>query len=254
MYCLVKDRFPDTMDVSVELIRPEDGGQVIRFLKDNFFEVTSIILRLISSNYISVSTFCVFSTNQDEPMNASLDLGECKELERYSECCIGDELSFKAISIDTAEILGVVISGFKTKSEDSEAELEYSDQYKSHKKFYNIIQITQALEDQMNVFELCPNQDRVVEGRILCVSKRCRGAGIAGKLVRATLDKMIAVQVPLFYILCSGHYSARVMEKLEFKEIGSIKYSEFLVQGEQVLRPASPHESIKGFIKWAFTN
>lgn len=58
------------------------------------------------------------NVSQDEPLNRSLDLGECPELEKWSIKCLGANYSFKAINTDGA-IIGVVINGpvFKNVSE-----------------------------------------------------------------------------------------------------------------------------------------
>jgi len=47
---------------------------------------------------------------QDEPLNTFLDLGECKELEKYSLKSLPDNCSYKAVN-KKGEIIGLFLNG-----------------------------------------------------------------------------------------------------------------------------------------------
>lgn len=85
----------------VEEITEEDSEEVLKMLKKFFFKVK--IWNSFSRNFL-------FNCFQDEPLNQFLNLGECKELEKYSLKCIGERCSFKAVH-DNGDIIGVFISG-----------------------------------------------------------------------------------------------------------------------------------------------
>lgn len=53
----------------------------------------------------------------------------------------------------------------------------------------------------------------------------------------------------IFHVLCTSHFSARVLEKLNFTEVFRLPYDEYLVDGEQVLNPAKPHVAARIFTK-----
>jgi hypothetical protein len=44
-------------------------------------------------------------------------------------------------------------------------------------------------------------------------------------------------------------FAARVLEKLDFEEVYCLPFSEYLVDGEQVLKPVEPHVAAKILIK-----
>ncbi|GAB0095829.1 hypothetical protein DMENIID0001_112590 [Sergentomyia squamirostris] len=203
-------------EISYEVIKPEDADQVVAFIKKHFFE--------------------------DEPLNRSLVLGECKQLEMFSIECLPEDLSFKAMR--NGEIIGVMINGIMRK----DFEGPHTD-FSGHEKFQKIITMSESLEHQCDIFGRFPDIDRFVDGRIMCVSSDARGLGIAGKLVEETLNRMIRENLPMIYIQCSSLYSARVLEKLNFEEILSLKYEDYQIDGMVVFTPEKPHEHVKIFIK-----
>lgn len=72
---------------------------------------------------------------------------------------------------------------------------------------------------------------------------------MAGKLTDKTMEYMREQNLNVFHVLCTSHYSARVLEKLDFNEIFSFQFSEFVVDGKQVLKPEEPHVAARIFTK-----
>ncbi|XP_059617137.1 arylalkylamine N-acetyltransferase 1-like [Phlebotomus argentipes] len=203
-------------EISYEMIKPEDADEVVAFIRRHFFE--------------------------DEPLNRSLKLGECKELEIFSTESLPEHISFKAVR--NGEILGVMINGVVHKNSDA----PHAD-FSGHEKFQKIITMSEGLEHQCDIFGRFPELQSYVDGRIMCVANSARGLGIAGRLVEETLKHMISENLSLIYIQCSSLYSARVLEKLNFSEILTLKYEDYKIDGQQVFSPEKPHESVKIFIK-----
>lgn len=88
-----------------------------------------------------------------------------------------------------------------------------------------------------------------MDGKILAVNSNYRGLGIAGKLTTRTIEYMQENSIPLFHVMCSSKYSARVCEKLGFKEVFSLPFLDYVVNGENPLLPADPHKEIKVMAK-----
>lgn len=99
------------------------------------------------------------------------------------------------------------------------------------------------------MFDLYPEYERALDGKILAVDASYRGLGIAGKLTTRTIEYMQEHGIPLFHVMCSSKYSARVCEKLGFDEVFSLPFLDYVVNGENPLLPADPHKDIKVMAK-----
>jgi arylalkylamine N-acetyltransferase len=118
-----------------------------------------------------------------------------------------------------------------------------------HEKFKVIMGMMDYIDTQFDMFKLYPDINRFVDGKILAVNTDYRGLGIAGKLTDATIEYMKQNNLKVYHVLCSSHYSARVMEKMDFHEVFKLNYSDYLVNGEQILCPAKPHVAARILIK-----
>lgn len=105
------------------------------------------------------------------------------------------------------------------------------------------------VETQFNLFELYPDIDRYLDGKFLSVNSSYRGQGIAGKLTQRTMEYMRENNIPIMSVVCSSHYSARVCEKLDFKEVYQLRYEDYVVNGENPLLPEKPHTAVKVLVK-----
>lgn len=104
-------------------------------------------------------------------------------------------------------------------------------------------------DTQFSIFDLYPNEEKFVDGKIISVNENFRGLGIAGKLTDKVIEFMQHDKINLFHVLCTSHYSARVMEKMNFHEVYNLPFEDFLVDGEQLLCPAKPHVSARILVK-----
>ncbi|XP_073815363.1 arylalkylamine N-acetyltransferase 1-like isoform X1 [Musca autumnalis] len=206
---------------TVELVTQDDAEALLEMLKRFFFK--------------------------DEPLNNSLNLGECKELEEYCLKCIKDGCSFKAVAKD-GEIIGVFLNAIMHRPADG-AEPEASADSCEHPKFKKILQLMDYIEGDFNVFDLYPGTDAILDGKILSVNSNYRGLGIAGHLTERTLEYMREHQIPVMNVMCSSHYSARVMEKLGFHEVYRLNYCDFKINDEVILKPEPPHVATRILVK-----
>lgn len=211
----------DDLPYTVESITSEDSDKVVEMLKKFFFK--------------------------DEPLNTYLNLGECKELEEYSVKCIKDGCSFKAVT-KSGEIIGVFLNALLHRP-TSNAEHETSSDSCDHPKFKKVLQLMDFIEHDFNVFDLYPGTNIILDGKILSVNSNYRGLGIAGRLTECTLDYMREYNIPVMHVLCSSHYSARVMEKLGFHEVYRLNYADYKVENEVVFAPEKPHLTARILVK-----
>ncbi|XP_067629663.1 arylalkylamine N-acetyltransferase 1 isoform X2 [Eurosta solidaginis] len=184
---------------------------------------------------------------KDEPLNTFLDLGHCPELEEYSLKCIKDNCSFKAVH-NNGELIGVFLNGLLRRPPPNTEPVKAADSCQ-HAKFKKILSLFDRIEEHFNIFDLYPDCDVILDGKILSVNTDYRGLGIAGKLTESTLEYMKEHNIPVMHVLCSSHYSARVMEKLGFHEVYRLNYADYKVNGEAVLRPAEPHVAVRSLVK-----
>ncbi|XP_058455711.1 arylalkylamine N-acetyltransferase 1 isoform X2 [Malaya genurostris] len=209
-------------NISIELITEDDAEDVLKLLKKFFFK--------------------------DEPLNTFVDLGECKELEKYSTKCLHEHCSFKAVN-SRGEIVGVNINGLINRpAETDEPQPKLADVCE-HPKFKKIMALMDYVDEQFNIFDLHQDVDQMLDIKIMSVDNRYRGMGIAGKLTDRTMECVKERNIKLVHVLCSSHYSARVMEKMGFEEVYNLPYQDYLVNGEQVFDPEKPHAAVRILVK-----
>lgn len=205
-------------NISIELITEDDAEEVLKMLKKFFFK--------------------------DEPLNTFVDLGECKELEKYSTKSLHEHCSFKAVN-SRGEIVGVNINGLISRPEESdEAPSKLADGCE-HPKFKKIMALMDHVDENFNIFDLYQDVDRLLDIKIMSVNSNYRGLGIAGKLTDRTMEYVKENNIKLVHVLCSSHFSARVMEKMDFQEVYNLPYQDYLVNGEQMFDPAKPHVAVR---------
>lgn len=205
-------------NISIELITEDDAEEVLKMLKKFFFK--------------------------DEPLNTFVDLGECKELEKYSTKSLHEHCSFKAVN-SRGEIVGVNINGLISRpKETDEPPAKLADNC-DHPKFKKIMALMDYVDENFNIFDLYQDVDRLLDIKIMSVDSNYRGLGIAGKLTDRTMQYVKDNNIKLVHVLCSSHFSARVMEKMDFQEVYKLPYQDYLVNGEQVLDPAKPHVAVR---------
>lgn len=208
--------------ISIELITEDDAEEVLKLLKKFFFK--------------------------DEPLNTFVNLGECKELEKYSTKNLHEHCSFKAVN-GRGEIVGVNINGLINRPKETDEPPAKLADGCEHPKFKKIMALMDYIDEQFNIFDLYPDVDRILDIKIMSVDSRYRGLGIAGKLTDRTMQYVKDNSIKLVHVLCSSHFSARVMEKMSFEEVYKLNYSDYLINGEQVFDPEKPHTAARILVK-----
>ncbi|XP_034108603.1 arylalkylamine N-acetyltransferase 1 isoform X1 [Drosophila albomicans] len=207
---------------TIELIKPEDHEAVLSMLKTFFFK--------------------------DEPLNTFLNLGECSDLEKYSMKSLSDNCSYKAVN-KSGDIIGVFINGLLKRPAATDAPPEKAADGCSHPKFKKILGLMDHVEEKFNIFDIYPNEEQILDGKILSVDTNYRGMGIAGKLTERAYEFMLANQISVYHVMCTSHYSAVVMEKLGFHEVFNMQFADYKKDGEVVFKPAAPHVGVRVLVK-----
>lgn len=205
-------------NISIELITEDDAEDVLKMLKKFFFK--------------------------DEPLNTFVDLGECKELEKYSTKSLHEHCSFKAVN-SRGEIVGVNINGLISRPKETDEPPAKLADGCAHPKFKKIMALMDHVDENFNIFDLYQDVDRLLDIKIMSVDSNYRGLGIAGKLTDRTMQYVKDNNIKLVHVLCSSHFSARVMEKMDFQEVYKLPYKDYLVNGEQIFDPAKPHVAVR---------
>ncbi|XP_055600038.1 arylalkylamine N-acetyltransferase 1 isoform X2 [Uranotaenia lowii] len=215
---------PDEIDtnISIELITEDDSEEVLKLLKKFFFK--------------------------DEPLNTFVQLGECKELEKYATKSISEHCSYKAVN-GRGEIVGVNMNGLISKPKETDDPPAKLADGCEHPKFKKIMALMDYVDENFDIFALYPDVDQLLDIKIMSVDSRYRGLGIAGKLTDRTMQYVRDNNIKLVHVLCSSHFSARVMEKMDFKQVYQLMYCDYLVNGEQVLQPEKPHTGVRILVK-----
>lgn len=105
------------------------------------------------------------------------------------------------------------------------------------------------IDSKFSIFDLYPDIDAFIDGKILAVDPRYRGQNIAGHLTDKLLEFMKKNNFKIFHVLCTSHFSARVCEKMDFKEVFRLNFDEYIVDGKQVFCPEKPHVAARIMVK-----
>lgn len=156
--------------------------------------------------------------------------------------------SFKAVDPVTGEIVGANLC-LRLRN-DEQPDVEEEKLYKTHEKFFRIMEISEYAYERIDLFGRYPNCLEMVQAEVLSVHRAYRGRGLGTKLFDASVNEATAAGVPVFYCQCSSDFAAKAAVNLNFTEVFSIAYEHFKKDGVQTLNPNPPHDYLKVFIKW----
>lgn len=103
--------------------------------------------------------------------------------------------------------------------------------------------------EQYNIFDEYPNENLILDGKILSVNTNYRGLGIAGRLTERVFDFIRENEISVYHVICTSFYSARVMEKTGFDRVYELKYADYKKEDQVVFKPEAPHVAVTILIK-----
>lgn len=149
----------------------------------------------------------------------------------------------------SGEIIGVFLNGYMRRPPPDYVP-EPAAPSCEHAKFKKILGLMDLVETKFSVFDLFPEVEVALDGKILSVDSTYRGKGIANELTRLTLDYMRENKITLMNVMCTSHFSAQLMKKLNFESVFVLPLSEYKdADGVQILQPDLPHVQAEVFIK-----
>ncbi|XP_059062791.1 uncharacterized protein LOC131855533 [Achroia grisella] len=192
----------------------------------------------------------------DEPLNETVELcdtdGICAELDEYCTHSLLEGLSFKAID-NEHNIVGVIINGISPlKEDDNGNDLLSQAQRCQNKKFQKILHILALREQSARLWEKFPEEQRLVEVKVVATDQNWRKRGIMTALVKETERVTEQKGIRLIRMDTSSAYSAMSAERLGFTCVYQVLYSELKLDGKPLIVPKSPHLYDKVFIKKIF--
>ncbi|XP_055381942.1 arylalkylamine N-acetyltransferase 1-like [Condylostylus longicornis] len=207
---------------TIEVVKPEDKKEFYEVMREFFIK--------------------------DEPVTKSLGIMDINELKFYLTKNISENCCFKAID-ENGKIIGAVANGIERRQDlndiknNNEEEEEIIDE-----RWKKLCMLFDNVDKNYNIFKIYPNINIYLAGKAIAVNPKYRGLGIAGELINKTVEFMKQNNINLMIRTCTSAFSARVMEKSNMKEVYKINYKDFIVNGEQLLKPESPHTACKVFI------
>jgi len=191
-----------------------------------------------------------------EPINEAIGLCELGYRIPYFDAWVSDCLKKKDTVLrlardDEGVLLGLVIIGIVNANDKEEEEEEDKDLPRWRKcpdKMHKIFAFLDHVKRGMDI-----GQDYGVtqwgDILILACNANRRVPGLGTALTKAALQDMEEKGVKVITTIATSHYSAKIFAKFGFEEVRSVKYTDYLVDGEVVFPPKDPHTQAKLFIK-----
>lgn len=103
--------------------------------------------------------------------------------------------------------------------------------------------------DHYNIYDAYPGSVNVLDISFVSVDSSARGLGIATALTQRSLDYAKENDYNLVQCFCTSWFSGRVCEQLGFDTGYTLRFDEYLVDGNIVIRPEAPHERAVVYVK-----
>jgi len=146
--------------------------------------------------------------------------------------------SFLAEDMD--QVVGVVICDLQDKNQ---SELEKDGVFP--KKFHQLERFFDDLKSPCDLFE---KTERVLDLFILCTSTSHRGRGIAGQLVRTTMDSARSEGLKGVVSMGLSNYSQKIFRRMGFEERNCIEYSDYTQDGENIFDTSKMEDHTQGIL------
>lgn len=91
--------------------------------------------------------------------------------------------------------------------------------------------------------------DEYLEGVIMSVLSGYGGQGVGKKLMAAVERMAKERKYKLIYVGCTSEFSARVVAKCGFQLAYSLRYDQYLKDGQPLFKPKAPHDTVRAYIK-----
>ncbi|XP_060531318.1 arylalkylamine N-acetyltransferase 1-like isoform X2 [Cylas formicarius] len=208
-------------DYEIQIATVEDKDDILNFLQTFFFK--------------------------DEPLNKYLGLiseerPRCYDLEDFALKDIDKEVTLKAVH--NGRIIGVCLNGILEKGYIDEEEDEVKDE-----KFRKIAKLLGRVAVESDVFSKFPDAKRAITTKIISVNGTYRGQGIARELMNKTRELAKNLGCGFMTVDCTSHFTALALKKLGFELVYTLKYADYVDNGEVVFEPEPPHDAVTVYVQ-----
>ncbi|KAK9693270.1 ANTH domain [Popillia japonica] len=164
----------------------------------------------------------------DEPLNQGVRLCEknvpCELLESHDLHTMEDGLSLMATDPDTGEIAGIALNGISRRGEVEEALKSMGNV--ENIQYHHIFGLLFNLNKEADLFNKY-GIDEIFELRILCVSPKYRGRGIASKLFAASEKIAVERGFKMIKVDATSYFTQKVCESNGLHTVNEINYKKF---------------------------
>lgn len=112
-----------------------------------------------------------------------------------------------------------------------------------------LLEFNEHFYDSFDMYAAYPGCVKVLDACILSVHESARGLGVATALAQRTLDYGKANNYDMCQCLCSSKFSRLVCQKLGFDAAYTVRYDEYMVNGQIIFKPDAPHDVCVLYIK-----
>lgn len=107
----------------------------------------------------------------------------------------------------------------------------------------------ETIAGKFDMWSAYPDAKQCLDANSLSVDESARGLGIAKALTERSMEYGRLNGYHLIQMSCSSKFSAMVCERLEMDRLFAIKFDDYKVNGEVVLRPDAPHTENVVYVK-----
>ncbi|XP_016931684.2 arylalkylamine N-acetyltransferase-like 2 [Drosophila suzukii] len=210
---------PEPSDIEVRQVSPEDAGDMMTFLLTHYYPEEPLTV----------------GTSPPEPETADKEF-------LLSNVPFGT--CFMAF-LD-GRIVGAVVAGPKDIHEPE----HLAEEAKKHagSKWGRILHLLSAVESASDVCRRF-NVPSSLHVHALGVDKEQRGRNLGARLMTAVAQRARDLGHPLVCVDCTSVFSARLVQRLGYQLVNTLRYEDHLdASGQQVIRPPPPHESVQTFV------
>ncbi|XP_017133229.1 dopamine N-acetyltransferase [Drosophila elegans] len=150
------------------------------------------------------------------------------------------------MALQGGRIVAAVVAGPK----DAHEPEHVAEEARKHagSKWGRILHLLSAVESATDVCRRF-NVPSCVHVHALGVDPQMRGRNLGARLMEAVAQRARDLGHLLVSVDCTSVYSARLVQRLGYQLVNTLRYVDHLdASGQQVIRPPPPHESVQTFV------
>lgn len=173
--------------------------------------------------------------NKEERMHPDKD---------FIKSCIDCGTTLKAFIGDA--LVGVLIAA-KINNKEHERHKKAAERTSDSKKSTDVVKLLAYVDEKANYCNRLEIPE-ILHMHIVSVHKNYLGQGIAKKMCEFCIENGRQLKYRAITVDCTNHYTAKIVENLNFNLISIVTYDEYNEHiGEPLFAPITPHTEIKSY-------